>query len=27
VALTLTEVSGNTPDNCDPVGTIKGCTG
>jgi len=27
VALSLTEVSGNTPDNCEPVGTIKGCSG
>ena len=27
VALSLTKVSGNTPDNCDPVGTIAGCSG
>ena len=27
VALTLTKVTGNTPNNCDPVGIIKGCTG
>jgi predicted outer membrane repeat protein len=27
VALSLTKVSGNLPDNCDPVGTIAGCSG
>jgi hypothetical protein len=27
VALSLTKVSGNTPDNCEPVGTIAGCSG
>jgi hypothetical protein len=27
VSLSRTRVSGNTPDNCDPVGTIAGCSG
>ena len=27
VALSRTGVSGNTPDNCEPVGTIAGCSG
>ena len=27
VTLTGTRVAGNTPDNCEPPGTIAGCTG
>jgi hypothetical protein len=27
VTLTGTRVAGNTPDNCEPPGTIPGCTG
>jgi hypothetical protein len=27
VVLSRTRVSGNTPDNCEPVGTIAGCSG
>ena len=27
VTLTGTRVAGNTPDNCEPPGTITGCTG
>jgi len=27
VALSRTKVSGNAPDNCEPVGTIAGCSG
>jgi len=27
VALSRTKVSGNAPDNCEPVGTIAGCPG
>jgi len=27
VTLSQTKVSGNTPDNCEPVGTIAGCSG
>jgi predicted outer membrane repeat protein len=27
ISLTATSVTGNTPDNCEPLGTIPGCTG
>jgi hypothetical protein len=27
VTLSATPVTGNTPDNCEPPGTIAGCTG
>jgi hypothetical protein len=27
VALASTTISGNTPDNCEPLGTIVGCVG